>query len=225
VPDPLELGYAQLRELILSGARLGPVRLRKWGQQASDQDLEHAAADLLAQQHEDALVAYLRIFSQRRFPLDPGPLLGLVHHRSRRVGSAATRALEQITDPRVRALGLAILDEPSADGDLLGRGVDLLVNNFEPADAARLVERLGRRAWGQDRDGDHNLGFATLDLLKAHPSSDGAPALLTLYEHGPCSICRERCVEALQALDQLPEWMPAECRYDANLALRERFSN
>jgi hypothetical protein len=40
-------------------------------------------------------------------------------------------------------------------------------------------------------------------------------ALLLLYENGPCALCRHGVVEELIAINRFPDWMRAECQYDA----------
>jgi len=81
----------ELRAAIYAqGSRaLGAVVLDRWGRHADEHDLVNAATDLLAETDDDRLVSYLRIFRKRAFPLDPGPLLPLVRHPSRRVSAAA----------------------------------------------------------------------------------------------------------------------------------------
>ena len=40
------------------------------------------------------------------------------------------------------------------------------------------------------------------------------------YEREPCSFCRKQIVEDLVALDCMPPWMIAECRYDSYMTTR-----
>jgi hypothetical protein len=95
--------------------------------------------------------------------------------------------------------------------------VDLLIENYEPGDVER-IEKLLVEA--PDTEEFHSIGFSALHLLESHPEAEGVAILLKLYEHGPCSLCRRRCVERLHALDAVPGWMLGECRHDANLDLR-----
>lgn len=211
--------YATVKAAIAEyGSRgVGVVVLQRWGRQASDTDLARAAADLLAETDEDRRVAYLRIFRKRRFPLDPGPLLPLVRHPNDRLAAEAFNALSLITDARVRALALDLLEDDGLAGARRGRGAELLEQNPAPGDVVLMTRLLSQR---RDPEELHSLGFGILDLLAAHPAADAAPALLALYEFGPCSVCRGRCVERLHDHRALPDWLVEECQHDADLDLR-----
>ena len=120
---------------------------------------------------------------------------------------AALYALTHVGHPTARALALDLL--ACADG----RGAALLVGNYEDGDYARLAHAL--LSW-QDRDELHHLGFNLRKVVQAHPAPDAAPALLGLYERGPCSLCRHHGVELLLRVSSVPDWVRAECRHDAN---------
>jgi hypothetical protein len=47
--------------------------------------------------------------------------------------------------------------------------------------------------------------------------------MLALYEHGPCSLCREAAIEILEDMDAVPAWLAAEARLDASPNIRKRF--
>jgi hypothetical protein len=180
--------------------------------------MRKAAADLLAEENEHRLNRYLRLFGKRAFPLQIDRLLALVRHPSNDVMIAATYALSNVADPRVRALALEII----ADDSLLDRrksgGVDLLLSNYQPGDEVLLTRLL------ETPRGDyeyHSIGYRVLGLFDAHPTPSFAPALLAFYEHGPCTNCRRKVVKRLHQLAKLPNWMLAECQYDASLYLRE----
>jgi hypothetical protein len=128
-------------------------------------------------------------------------------------------ALRQVTDGRVRTLALAMLEDPEEDGLGKGDALHLLERNFIASDYGRIATLLA--AW-RDTDGLHDLGFGALATLEAHPDPEAVPALLTLYDYGPCSLCRERCVDLLHRLDQLPDRILDECQFDANSDLRAK---
>ena len=96
-----------------------------------------------------------------------------------------------MADDRVRALALDLLRDPTATWFTKGRAVDLLIRNYTPDDAMRSAECL---AISRDRDEFHAIGVGALDILHAHPTTAGVPALLALYEEGPCSNCRGRAL-------------------------------
>lgn len=212
--------YERVQEVITThaSARLGVPPLSRWGRDASSEDLARAAHDLLAEADGDRLVSYLRIFGTRPFPLEPGGLFPLVHHQSNRVVAAAYSALALLAHPDVRAFALDVLGHTSACGFRRGRAVSLLVRNYERGDEALLARLLGAP---RDRWEYHSIGFGALDVLKAHPTANATPALLALYERGPCSNCRLKAVELLHSRGELPDWMLDEARYDSNLDLRD----
>ena len=71
-------------------------------------------------------------------------------------------------------------------------------------------------------DNDHAdwLVGQVLDYIAIEPRLEAIPALTKVYEKSPCGICRKQAVEQLLALNALPEWMRAECLYDANMHIR-----
>jgi hypothetical protein len=218
-PDLTGVSYDEVKQAMTErgSKHLSNSRLKYWGRQASEADIARAAADLLAEEDEDRLIAYLRVFWKRRFPLDPGRLLDLARHPNDRLAGAAFNALSQIADSRIRAFALDLLSDDRERGRRRSWTVDLLIDNCEPGDVER-IEKLLVEA--PDTEEFHSIGFSALDLLESHPEAEGVAILLKLYEHGPCSLCRRRCVARLHALDAVPSWMLEECRYDANLDLR-----
>jgi len=219
-PDLRGLSYDEAGPLIASSASLSLSAdgRGRWGEDASENDLARAAADLLTQTDPQVLASYLMLFARRPFPLAPEPLLPLLPHPTRRVRVAAYTALSQVQHPKVRARALEILANTAVHGWKRARAVDLLDANYEPGDEI-LFEQLLRKP--RNRWEYHALGTGALDVMKAHPDRSGVPALLSLYERGACSFCRERVVVLLRELGEAPAWMLDECRYDANLDLRE----
>ena len=219
-PDLRGMSYDEARPLIASSPppSLGPGGLGRWGDDAGDDDLARAAAELLVQTDPQVLASYLMLFARRPFPLDPEPLRSLVQHPIRQVMLAAYRALSQIEHPKVRALALEILADTSVHGWKRALAINLLNANYEPDDEL-LFSQLLQRPRG--RVEYHTLGLGALAIMESHPDRLGVPALLSLYERGACSHCRERVVELLHDLGEAPAWMLEECRFDANLDLRE----
>jgi hypothetical protein len=123
--------------------------------------------------------------------------------------------LRHVQHPDVRALALRLIDTTHWPG----QGVELLSLNFENDDWIRIGET-ARRA--HDGDVAHSIGFGVQAVFRPHPAPEAATALIAVYQQNPCSRCRERAVEALYSLNLLPAYMLEECKYDANLDLRER---
>jgi hypothetical protein len=214
--------YDQVKDAIArhqSGRRdiVSLYAFEHWGLSASDDDLALAAADLFTTTDDKALSLYLHLFARRPFPGSVEPLLPLVRHPDDRVMHVAFRALSQIVHPGVRALALEILADSSLHGFRRANAVNLLVRNYEAGDEILLAHLIEA---ADDRDECHILGMGARHLQEIHPESDPAPALLALYEYGPCSLCRNHAVEMLHDTRQLPDWMLEECYYDADPDIR-----
>jgi len=80
-------------------------------------------------------------------------------------------------------------------------------------------DRLTRRALAAEDF--HTLGFGIRNGLQAAPFPERKkPSSISMRR--ACSLCRERNVEILHQLGNLPAWMLEECKYEANLDLREK---
>lgn len=204
--------------------------LRGWGQDANDAELLKAARGFLALPRSDihGILAYLEIFWLKPFPLEPSRLIELAKEigekRIRgedgtldyeaRIFYFAMHNLELISNIRVREFALSLIESERS----IGRAVALLANNYQDGDWQRIEELTLRPL---EKENYHSLGFSVQDVFEAHANKEAVPALLNVYERGPCSTCRRRIVEALISLEALPNWMREECKYDANLDLRE----
>jgi hypothetical protein len=61
-----------------------------------------------------------------------------------------------------------------------------------------------------------------LDFWKGHPDEETEVLMLrSLYEKGPCSVCREGVVKRLIERGALPDELRAECAGDANSDIRD----
>lgn len=210
-PDPAGLTYAKLKPQI---SKSSYKALAQWGKEAGEVELNQAAADLLRETDERWVKSALFLFYQRSFPLDYGRLIELTEHEDYTLSKRAFTVLGNIDDVKIRQLALKIMGSDKPKGDAIG----LLVKNFQQGDHA-LVEAFLPKLF--DADEQHVAGYDAQDFYAAHPNSDSeARAMLTLYEHGPCTSCREKFVKRLMELNALPDWVSEECRYDANLDIR-----
>jgi hypothetical protein len=208
------LTYSQIKDWIVTkGGKVPAPLLYRWSEHAGDEALEQAALDLITEQNPDHILSYLRIFFERRFPLEPDRLIELAQGSDGIVAHWAFNALYHVNHPSVRALALKVLEE----GRLRDKAVDLLINNYQDGDEAIIEQAIGE---SEDEEEIHGLGFATRELFEKHSSKDAVESLLLLYEKGPCSSCREKTVDLMLWLDVLPEWVREECRYDANFDIR-----
>lgn len=192
--------------------------LERWGRYADQQSLEQAAIDLLAEKASDRILAYLRVFSKAVFPFGPQPLIPFAGSDDGEIRRSALLALRNISHPLVRDLAIERLRSPIQPRvDYLA--MDLLEKNYKAGDHKVIEQALAAE---RDQVVYHWLGLGAIDVFEANPTPDCVPTTLTLYENGPCSECRGRCVELLNSLNMLPDWMIQECVYDANLDLREK---
>jgi len=190
-----------------------------WIRDASLEDLEWAADELLAEDDEGRIWVYLRAFGRRDFPRPPERLFGFVHSHNARIAYSAARALGRIGHPEIRKLALALL----ADGEAPAIGLHLLRRNLQSGDFAT-IERVLAMAEA-DAEAVHRLELAILNLLDATPPEESRETLLKLYEIGQCSLCRETVVSKLLALGSVPGWLMEECRYDADPETAARFGS
>jgi hypothetical protein len=212
----MNASYEELRPRLRESKRGFFSWIGSWGERASDEDIERAARGLLAAQDAKEQHAHLRIFSRRRFPLDPELLLSLVEVDQERVGFAALEALSQIAHPAVRKLAFRLVDTRAR---WRGQAIDLLAVNFEPGDHATV---LGWFEAEEDEETRHSFGIDLRKFWERHPDEESAvPMLLALYERGPCSFCREGTVSRLIKRNALPEELRMECAYDANDDIRQ----
>jgi hypothetical protein len=206
------LSYAELKPRL---SKTGRYWLSKWGKQASSENLEIAAHDLLAAQTPDRQRLYLRIFSETPFPLDHGPLLTLAVSDDAPVAVAAAAALANITHPSVRELAFRLVETRGAGRE---EAISMLDRNWQSGDHDIV---LGWFEKEEDRDTRHGLGIDLRKSWEHHPDpASEARMLLTLYEKGPCSQCREFLLSRLIELESLPDSINEECACDANEDIR-----
>jgi hypothetical protein len=188
--------------------------LHAWSKTASPEELREVADDLLVEQDETRLLAYLRIFREQQFPRPFARILELAQHQNIRIARAAIRLLSQLKAPAIRSLALNLLRSPATRGD----AADLLMNNFEPGDFQTFEALLREPMEIEDL---HRFGFGIREIVELHCPAEAERCLLLLYEIGPCSLCRKFFVKPLITLQRLPDWARIECRFDADAEVRE----
>ena len=213
--DLTSLSYDELKQHITEHTATDQrFLLGRWGEKADDESIERAARDLLEQDSNGPLLSYVRIFSRRTFPLNPGRLISLARHPDEEIASAALRALSNVGHPEVRKLGLELLNISPVPNFATA----LLIKNCQSGDHELVAHVIERER--QDVDALHSLGLWTRDIVEANPTPEWSDVLLTIYEHGPCSLCRMHFIDLLRSLGNLPNWVIQECLCDANLELR-----
>jgi hypothetical protein len=210
------LTYVEIKSRL---TELKGLQADHWGEHASASDLELAANDLVIAQTPEERLAFLRIFSRRPFPLDRGLLLQLAATHHEHVAVAAASALGQIAHSSVRELAFRLVETR-----LPGRqkAIAMLSRNWQPGDHEIAVKWFAQE---EDRAVRHRMGLDLRSCWDAHPEASTKPRmLLTIYEKGPCSECRESALSRLIELGSLPESIREECAYDASEDIRELVS-
>jgi hypothetical protein len=188
----------------------------KWGEIATEGELELAAKGLIAAKNSTEQLAHLRIFARRRFPLDVHPLLSLADVEEDRVGFAAVRALTRVIDPAVRELAFRLVNSRAA---WRGGAISLLTENYELGDHRIVLGWFKQEEQDEER---HSMGLGLIDFWKRHRDEETEVLMMrSLYENGPCSFCRENAVDRLIELRALPDEFRAECAWDANDDIRD----
>lgn len=179
----------------------------RWAAQASDDDRETVFEALLVSQEPEHVKRLFRCFAKTGVPRFDRRLLRWITHPDGQVQRAALNSLASNTHADLRQAALRLM----ASGDLAS-GVTLLANNFEPGDFASCAGSLETPG----DDDAHSLVGSLLDLCKAHPVAESLGCLLDIYEHSPCSTCREQAVALLIDTDGVPRWVLEEASFDAN---------
>jgi|GEM_PF-3202849 len=185
-----------------------------WSRLASDSEFERAAQELESITDLKQLTVYLLLFVKRPFPLDPNKLIKLVDYPDEGVVWRALTDLEIIHHPDVRALFMRIIEVP----ELSDQAVGLLRSNYETGDDQIIIHLLEVE---NDLDNLHRLCGDTNHTYQENPVPEGIEPLLLVFEKVPCALCRHTCLEIIQSLAEIPDWMIEECRYDADSGTRE----
>jgi hypothetical protein len=211
--DPL---LADLAPDGTNGRRPGRGVAIVWGRRAPPGELARAAEALAAERSPARQEMLLATFFYAPFPAPPERLFDLTRSAHGAVADAAFRALAALEHPALRPFALACLAErPPRRGAL-----QLLSKNGAPGDGALVVAALAA-APPPDDDARHDVGLALLNgLAPDAPPGDRAVPLAWVYEHTPCSHCRNCAVRGLVGAGALAPSMRAECPFDCDLDTR-----
>lgn len=222
LPDPpapkLPDRYMDLAPRLIS---IDDWRLKYWGKKATAKELRRAAKGLLNAETPTLRLAHLRLFLQVRFPLPVRQLLNFLPGETENISWAIHRVLSLCKHHSLRGYALELLASPNA-GKARLNAVEMLLNNSRKGDLeiARTAFEAERSRWFR-----HNFGQDIVDYCDANPHAPSAiEALLSVYEHSPCTMCRRRSVEILLAQSALPDEIRAECAYDCNPRIRQLVS-
>ncbi len=194
------------------------IRLSRWlANQADRQTVERYALAYREQMQPELRAKALDAFRICPYPDNPQTVIDDTGSTCEALQQAAWRALENIRHPAVRSFAL----NNAADGLRTSENFGLLVTNYLPEDGKLLEALLQELIAEKNPDAVHGAG---MDILRAFRQNSGIPhpkhLLPLLYEHTPCSYCREAVVSYLSRHRMLTEEILAECLQDSNDDLR-----
>jgi len=192
----------------MPGDRSWRWRFRRWALKATHEELSAATAYFLLDVNPEKVWGCLRAFAHRPFPGDVCRLLELSDSDHERVRRAAVVTLSRIKDLRVRRRALILLQSAERFTD----GIDLLESNYEAGDFRIFEDLLTRSLTPAEL---HGIGLSIRHIVDKKVWPELEKVLLSLYETGPCSLCRTEFVEALIELERLPDFIRDEGQFDA----------
>lgn len=127
---------------------------------------------------------------------------------------AAIAAFANTRDMAVRDLAIRLLREQPTS--IYQGAIKLFIKNYEPGDR-HLIESVlyiseNPHLW-------HAIGFDLVALAEAQGDPELA-SCLWVYEHTPCSLCRESAVKALLERNRAPKTLLLECLWDCSKDIR-----
>ncbi|SEG75585.1 hypothetical protein [Paenibacillus sp. UNC499MF] len=186
----------------------------RWGMCASKEDLFKAADDLLKEEHPKKLEAYLSIFVNVAFPLDPQKIIDLAQSQNKRLRSAAIRALRNLKNERIHRLAVQLICQRETEIEAL----ELFTLNYEENDLP-LLESIAFKK--HNKHSFHNMELDMVNIFENHPTASCQKIMIELYKKGFCSLCRRWAVEIMLANHMLPAALRDEIQYDCNPDIRE----
>jgi hypothetical protein len=212
-------------EDVINWARTTPVPARpsagwfwltQWGRKATDSEVEAVCEALEVAEQPTELLRLLRVFSRRKLPHVSDRTVELANHPDSTVRSRAYSALSNVSDARVRDIGLSAI----GSGGMANGALELLKSSYLPGDHTVIRAAL---FLAEDVDDLHGLVSGLVDLCSCAREPDTIDLMMFVYEYSPCGICRARVVDTMRDLKILPDWVAVECQFDAMESLREDF--
>lgn len=196
------------------------VRLSHWLAKKADLETVERYAHAYREQREpEARAKALKAFIRCPYPGNPSPILEDTHSADEKLRITAWQALENLRHPAVRSFA----HDNAAKGDRTFENFALLVTNYIPEDAMLLQSLLREVILQKDLDDIHAAG---LDIYRAFYKGSGIPhpkhLLPLLYEHTPCSCCRESALAYMSRHRMVAKEIWEECLYDSNEDIRRK---
>lgn len=191
-------------------------RLSIFGKQASPDERRKIAALDHTKMSPISLENYLCCFQGSGFPEFRDEYLQLLSHPEKRVRWRAHSALSHHEEPQVRQAAYEALAR-----DEVAHFVKLLRRSGLTEDTEPLLSAISDPRTMADDDEVHVVVGALLDLVRENVNLHDSRLVLWIYEKCPCRICRFRVVELMVDRAMLPQWIAAECLWDAYDDTRE----
>jgi hypothetical protein len=205
--------YAQFQSMLQQRSDY-PGGIRFWGKRATKTMFKQVAREFLQQTDPELIRGYLYAFCYREFPFSLKHLLRLVVHEHQDVRLHSVIALHNVQHPRVRELGLELIEDTHLRSVVVG----LFERNYLLGDAEKIVRVLQNI---NDPDEIHSVGYCVRDVYEENRVSEALEPLTLQYELNLCSQCREFTIQLLHDLEILPDWILEEAQFDANSDTRE----
>lgn len=184
-----------------------------WARQAPEEELIKVAEDLIRESDPEKIKMYLRIFFKRIFPLQPEHLIEFLNAEDEMIQNCAASALSNMKHPQVRRLFFEWYEKP----ELAWAAVVFLKRNYIPGDY-QFIEALFENE--KNPDSLHSICYSTIDVFSNNPLPELLPSLMLVYNQSPCTYCRDKSVDLMHSITDLPHWLIEESVYDANDDLR-----
>jgi hypothetical protein len=189
-----------------SGFPIGPLA---WMRRAPGSEVEKAWRKFQESNDPDWLRRMSSAMKRRPGQCDIGRLIERAKQWKGDPNPFAT-SLEELIDPRVRALAFDLIDGGSTIA-----GLGLLSKNAVPGDEAIILSAL------QTLSDEDEIHYASIDLFEMSEALDLVPHYLWMYEELYCSFCRVRVVEHLISVNQASKDILRECLLDCEADIRK----
>ncbi len=189
------------------------------GEFANEEDLHYALDKIISTDDPLRQVTLLRTFYQRPLPRMDEKLLDMLDSENENLAWAVGIVLSDESHPAIREKGLEILkaDPPKKNWFEAITGAQ---GSFQREDVELLENSLLTKTIPHEYDLE-SAGIGLRHIYKRFPGEHFKTIYLWLYEHGPCSFCREEIVETLLENHWATPELIEECRDDASEEIRE----
>ena len=200
-PTSVRPTFEALREMWREEGE-GRPSVSAWVRSASEEELTDAWLAFVVEDDRSWLYRLAKALSQNPGRADVDRVIARVRSWEDEQ-NPFVMALEKVVDPRLRPLGLELIER-----GWIVDGVDLLTKHALPGDEATILAAIVTLTDDWDV---HSVG---LDVMNLDGGFDIRELLLWTYENTPCSFCRESAVRGLLEIGRAPPGLLEECQFD-----------